>query len=212
VWRLAVLAIAACGSREPAPSVPSNRGAPPPNATADHDDDGVADMRDRCPDKAEDWDAFADEDGCPEPDNDHDGVLDETDDCPYEPGPHKGCLKPCRVFVTDNHDCFLDPSVFYDANEVPQQGRIDAIVKLVRANPFVRGLEVMGERPTIVARPLRVALPGIEITETVRDLGRPSVAYVTISKQRLGAGRFRELDCTPFGAIYRPARVGNCTR
>ena len=48
----------------------------------DTDGDGINDDVDECDDVQEDFDAFADEDGCPEPDNDEDGVLDVDDSCP----------------------------------------------------------------------------------------------------------------------------------
>jgi hypothetical protein len=41
---------------------------------------------DQCPDEPEDYDAFHDSDGCPEPDNDEDGIADHEDMCPNEPG------------------------------------------------------------------------------------------------------------------------------
>ena len=47
----------------------------------DKDKDGIKDNVDRCPDKAEDYDSFQDEDGCPDFDNDNDGVADTTDKC-----------------------------------------------------------------------------------------------------------------------------------
>jgi outer membrane protein OmpA-like peptidoglycan-associated protein len=51
----------------------------------DADQDGVVRALDRCPDGAEDFDGFQDEDGCPEPDNDNDGLLDADDQCPNLP-------------------------------------------------------------------------------------------------------------------------------
>jgi len=48
----------------------------------DQDDDGIEDKVDKCPDKAEDFDGFEDEDGCPELDNDADGLKDDVDKCP----------------------------------------------------------------------------------------------------------------------------------
>ena len=50
----------------------------------DRDNDGVPDNVDACPDAAEDFDGFADTDGCPDPDNDGDGILDINDDCPNQ--------------------------------------------------------------------------------------------------------------------------------
>jgi len=51
---------------------------------ADADKDGIVDDDDTCPDQAEDFDQFEDEDGCPEADNDDDGVVDESDSCPND--------------------------------------------------------------------------------------------------------------------------------
>jgi outer membrane protein OmpA-like peptidoglycan-associated protein len=53
-----------------------------PVRPADRDGDGIPDASDKCPDQAEDFDHFEDEDGCPDPDNDHDGVPDALDKCP----------------------------------------------------------------------------------------------------------------------------------
>lgn len=59
----------------------------------DSDGDGVPDVRDRCPNEAEDRDGFQDNDGCPDPDNDGDGIVDGEDGCVMEKGPkeRKGC-------------------------------------------------------------------------------------------------------------------------
>lgn len=43
---------------------------------ADDDGDRIGNRRDKCPNLAEDWDGFEDEDGCPDPDNDSDGLPD----------------------------------------------------------------------------------------------------------------------------------------
>lgn len=48
----------------------------------DRDGDGVKNDVDQCPDEPEDYDGFADSDGCPDPDNDSDGLLDRDDECP----------------------------------------------------------------------------------------------------------------------------------
>ena len=53
--------------------------------SSDRDEDGIVDLRDRCPDDPEDLDQFRDQDGCPEPDNDLDGILDANDACPLAP-------------------------------------------------------------------------------------------------------------------------------
>jgi hypothetical protein len=51
----------------------------------DADHDGVADATDDCRDRAEDFDGFQDEDGCPDLDNDADGVPDRLDLAPDLP-------------------------------------------------------------------------------------------------------------------------------
>lgn len=56
----------------------------------DRDGDGYRDDTDQCPDEPEDFDNFADDDGCPDPDNDRDGILDVDDECPLVPEDRDG--------------------------------------------------------------------------------------------------------------------------
>jgi OmpA-OmpF porin, OOP family len=56
-----------------------------PPKPKDRDGDGFIDDKDKCPDDAEDFDKFEDEDGCPELDNDADGIRDPIDKCPLDP-------------------------------------------------------------------------------------------------------------------------------
>ena len=51
----------------------------------DADQDGVANDKDECPDQAEDFDGFEDDDGCPDTDNDNDGIPDRDDLAPDLP-------------------------------------------------------------------------------------------------------------------------------
>ncbi|UCF45646.1 MAG: OmpA family protein, partial [Myxococcales bacterium] len=51
----------------------------------DADGDGIPDDVDHCPNEAEDFDDFQDEDGCPDLDNDGDGIPDVDDKCPNDP-------------------------------------------------------------------------------------------------------------------------------
>ncbi len=48
----------------------------------DKDSDNIDDQYDGCPDAAEDYDGYQDQDGCPDRDNDDDGLPDEYDSCP----------------------------------------------------------------------------------------------------------------------------------
>jgi outer membrane protein OmpA-like peptidoglycan-associated protein/opacity protein-like surface antigen len=50
--------------------------------SADTDRDGLPNADDGCPDLAEDFDGFEDQDGCPDPDNDRDTIADLYDKCP----------------------------------------------------------------------------------------------------------------------------------
>ncbi len=56
----------------------------------DKDKDGIKNRFDDCPEEAEDFDGFEDEDGCPEDDNDKDGVRDARDECPLDPEDRDG--------------------------------------------------------------------------------------------------------------------------
>lgn len=93
--------LAACGgAARPSPAPIGNVATPSPSERADTaspggysdgaggfiadaDGDGVADSVDECPDIAEDYDDFAESDGCPDLDNDADGIPDVDDECPY---------------------------------------------------------------------------------------------------------------------------------
>lgn len=56
----------------------------------DRDGDGIPDGVDACPDNPEDYDRFADLDGCPDEDNDNDGIRDVDDACPNVPEDFNG--------------------------------------------------------------------------------------------------------------------------
>lgn len=51
----------------------------------DSDKDGFPNVFDKCPKEPEDYDGFADTDGCPDLDNDRDLIPDLRDQCPLEP-------------------------------------------------------------------------------------------------------------------------------
>jgi hypothetical protein len=205
-----LVVLVGCGAAPP--TAPANRAEHVAAPVRDSDNDGIPDDRDRCPNDPEDYDTFADDDGCPDLDNDGDGVPDAIDDCPYDPGPvaNRGCATACKVFIHDSDDCWADNSIYYDAHD-RQQGRIAEVVKIVRANPTVQALTVQGSRAELVAQPLRAQLPGVDIIEDHTDIDARAI-YVRIAKQRFGEGRFRAMECTSFGAIYHPARQPNCTR
>ncbi len=82
----------------------------------DTDGDGIADGEDRCPLVPEDFDGYADADGCPDEDNDGDGILDVNDKCPLQPEDFNG--------VDDHDGCPDAPDVSdMDGDGIPD--RID---------------------------------------------------------------------------------------
>lgn len=83
-----------------------------PAAPGDRDGDGIPDPEDQCPDDPEDFDAYQDEDGCPEDqDQDGDGIPDSVDACPVEAEDRDGYL--------DDDGC---PEPDNDLDGLPDQG------------------------------------------------------------------------------------------
>ncbi len=190
-------------------------------AVTDRDGDGIPDDRDRCPDQAEDFDAYQDEDGCPDPDDDGDGVPDDKDHCPYTAGPGpNGCPSGC-ILVTDTDDCWADNTIFIDAAGLPQAERIHDVLETLRHYPDVRGITIEGNREA--SEPAAVALERAKIVHRALVGARSDVAIdevdggirqspghavrVRITKQRFAEGRFRSSDCTWWGPVYKVAKL-----
>jgi len=90
-WLLRVVLVAALALTTIALLAAGNVRAPAP---MDRDCDGIADSQDQCPTRAETYQGFMDEDGCPDsPDTDGDGIPD--------------CLDAC-VLVAEDADGYLD--------------------------------------------------------------------------------------------------------
>jgi hypothetical protein len=88
-------------SEDKCPLEPGPRNGKAPGCPQkDRDLDGIPDRADRCPGRAEDRDAFQDDDGCPDLDNDQDGSPDTEDACPKTAGAERseaslnGCPSP----------------------------------------------------------------------------------------------------------------------
>jgi outer membrane protein OmpA-like peptidoglycan-associated protein len=66
---------------------------------------------DKCPTQPEDYDGFADDDGCPDYDNDKDGIPDSLDKCPNAPEDKDGFedLDGCPD-IDNDHDGVMDVS------------------------------------------------------------------------------------------------------
>ena len=115
----------------------------------DSDHDGIINGKDRCPDQAEDYDGFEDDDGCPEADNDHDGVLDDDDECPDQAGPrdNEGC--PTHGTVVWRHGrLVIFGKVHFETGSARIQKRSDALLEqiaaMVREHPEVGRVRVEG--------------------------------------------------------------------
>lgn len=90
------------------------------DAEGDKDGDGISDSDDACPELAEDFDEFEDDDGCPDLDNDGDGVADVEDKCPMDREDKDGFQDEdgCPEFDNDN-DGIKD-----DSDRCPDQGEV----------------------------------------------------------------------------------------
>ena len=127
--------------------------APGGAGPADEDGDGLIGRDDACPELAEDFDEFADDDGCPDLDDDEDGILDTDDACRLEPEDRDdyedtdGCPDPDNDGdgVPDATDeCPLDPEdrdEFEDENGCPDPDNDgDGVLDGEDACPLVPGI------------------------------------------------------------------------
>ncbi len=119
---------------------------------ADRDGDGILDVDDACPDQAETFDTFEDEDGCPELDGDEDGVPFEKDLCPEEPiYPEQdprysdGCPKLAEL---SGDKIILTEAIYFLEGSVGIQRRswpvLYAVKDIMRANPDIQFVLVEG--------------------------------------------------------------------
>jgi outer membrane protein OmpA-like peptidoglycan-associated protein len=116
---------------------------------ADSDHDGIVNGKDQCPDAAEDYDGFEDDDGCPEADNDHDGVLDDDDECPDQAGPraNEGCPEHGTV-VWRHGRLVIFGKVHFETGSAKIQRRskelLDQIAYMVKEHPEVGRIRIEG--------------------------------------------------------------------
>ncbi len=212
------------------PAAPLANIAPAP-VGADSDGDGILDGTDRCPDVAEDWDAFADTDGCLDADDDGDGIVDADDACPDEKGPSigvaervRGCPdRVCKTWVVDGiDDCFL--SSIAEPGMANPDDALRKLVAEVSTFPEIQEVTIRAFRlPTetkeaglarlepIRARLIALGWPArISLVLTTRTSSDPeSTGLVNgeVSKQRFEYDKnFRPGTCTMLGDVYRPER------
>jgi outer membrane protein OmpA-like peptidoglycan-associated protein len=120
-------------------------------APGDRDGDGFLDPKDKCPDQAENFQGFEDDDGCPDPDNDKDTVPDIKDQCPNEIGSTTqeplGCpTKPALVVVTDC-EVKITQQIHFEFNKDKIRPEsfpvLDAVVEALQKNQAIK-IEVQG--------------------------------------------------------------------
>ncbi|MGB1014724.1 MAG: OmpA family protein, partial [Nannocystaceae bacterium] len=117
-------------------------------APKDSDGDGLFDYEDACPFEQENFNAYEDEDGCPEYDRDGDGFFDNRDACPDVPGiAPDGCPEKDRDGdgFLDSHDACPDvPGVEPDGCPIPDtdnDGILDPDDNCVTEPETVNGFE-----------------------------------------------------------------------
>jgi outer membrane protein OmpA-like peptidoglycan-associated protein len=149
-------------ARSPLPPValaPKPKPAPPPPPPApdpslDSDGDGIPDLKDKCPNDAEDKDGFEDDDGCPDPDNDKDGIPDAADKCPNEPetfngvDDQDGCPDTGGLVRLKNNELETLSPIFFDTDRFRVHHAfyptLDAIAAVLKARPDVGRCAIEG--------------------------------------------------------------------
>lgn len=140
---------------------------PPP--VRDSDDDGIVDLRDRCPREPEDTDLVQDTDGCPETDADQDGVADPVDLCPLVTETANGYNDNdgCPDSVTRMDVLVHGVADLPEVQVTPHEGEtLDLLVELAPSDVRVEGDRLRFERTLRFeldrAELLREALPVID--------------------------------------------------
>jgi outer membrane protein OmpA-like peptidoglycan-associated protein len=139
----------------------------------DSDHDGIANGRDRCPDEAEDYDGFEDDDGCPEADNDHDGVLDDDDECPDQAGPRNNDGCPTHGVVVWRHGrLVIFGKVHFETGSARIQKRSDPLLEqiaiMVKEHPEVGRIRIEGHTDNVGPPDINLRLSR-ERAESVRE-------------------------------------------
>jgi outer membrane protein OmpA-like peptidoglycan-associated protein len=139
----------------------------------DDDHDGIINGRDRCPEAAEDYDGFEDDDGCPDADNDHDGVPDDDDECPDQPGPRSNDGCPTHGVVVWRHGkLVIFGKVHFDTGSARIQKRSDPLLEQVAAmikdHPEVGRVRVEGYTDNVGPPEMNLRLSR-ERAKSVRD-------------------------------------------
>ena len=105
-----------------------------------NDGDGLLDAQDACPDEPADFDAYRDDDGCPDLDNDEDGIADLNDNCPHVAEDFDGFRDDDGCAELDNDDdgiadlidqCMNEPEDYdndQDSDGCPEERKLVKVV------------------------------------------------------------------------------------
>src|SRR5215211_609085 len=169
-----------------------------PNPVTDYkdsDNDGIGDNADRCPRKAEDYDGFQDDDGCPDSDNDRDGVPDERDECPDEPegryGDGDGC--PEGEVYYQGGRIFLKGKIQFETGSVtikPKSERLlDRAAVLMKEHPEIRRVRVDGHTDEVGPSMTNRRLSEHRAEAVRRGLIRRGIGHGRLSSTGYGESR-----------------------
>jgi outer membrane protein OmpA-like peptidoglycan-associated protein len=160
----------------------------------DTDGDGIPDAVDKCPDRAEDFDGFEDQDGCPDIDNDMDRVLDIADKCPNVPETYNGFDDDdgCPDTVPPEVEALkgtIEGLLYAEGETVVRdsaQRSIAKIAKTMTSYPSIR-VVLIGHTDNVEAQQFATPQPGQpppDLASLSADLSRARAEAV---KQALGA-------------------------
>lgn len=157
----------------------------------DPDHDNLPDHVDKCPTEPEDFDGFADEDGCPELDNDNDKILDEFDECVDQSETFNGFKDqdgcpdqapgggPSLVSVTDTEIKILDKIEFATNKDVIQGAKsfkiLDVVATVLDARKDAVLVEVGGHTDNVGAAPANRKLAHKRAEAVIRYLVKKGI-------------------------------------
>jgi len=168
----------------------------------DKDNDGIEDKIDNCPEAAEDFDGYRDQDGCPDLDNDGDGIADADDNCPDDDEDFDGyqdddgCPDPDNDGdgVIDAQDRCPDEAEdedgFEDEDGCPDPDNDgDGVLDSVDICPDTPAGVVVGEKgcPVVAEIKAEIVLEGVEFDHNSSYLRSVSFAVLNRVAESLAA-------------------------
>lgn len=174
----------------------------------DRDGDAIPDDVDKCPDVAEDFDGFQDDDGCPDHDNDGDGIPDSIDKCPNQAETFNGfedsdgCpdKKPAVVFDVEKPIVLEGVTFATGSSRLTESAKItlDDVVQTLKDYPEIT-LEISGHTDNVGGR-----VSNLKLSEKRAEAVKEYLVNNGIESWRLkavgyGPDRPVETNATPQG-------------